>query len=282
MAYNFIIIFGIMVITLTIAVIVIKLMRPGSKEDFHLRSWGATIDEKRQHPRVDVNWSVIIETQKGTENAVIRNIGVGGAFIVCENPLPLNETARLTIETPLEQPLELNGKAIWTNVSVLDDKIINKGMRIQFVHNPAEGLKLLHQALVAASQQALTEDAAPVKTGDYENRRDSRVDVSWPVEMETSEGKINAETRHISISGAFIACQKPLPLNEKFRITIIISKQKHVSINAEVIWSNVNVPDDKVVNRGMGIKFINNTKDDLKPLSTALIKIVTDSFNSKD
>ncbi|MBW1845967.1 MAG: PilZ domain-containing protein [Deltaproteobacteria bacterium] len=282
MAFEFIIIFIVLVVTFTAAVIVVKLMRPGNKESSSLKSLDISAEEKRQHPRIDVNWSVAIETPKETINGVIRNIGAGGAFVICENPLPLNESARLTIETPLDQPLILNGKPIWTNVSVRDDKIVNKGMRIQFVHNPNENLKLLHQALVATNQQTLPDDETLGKTSGYESRKDSRIDVSWPVEMKTSLGNMKAETRHVSISGAFISCQEPLPLNEQFLITIIISEQKQISINAEVIWSNINVPDDKVVNRGMGIRFVNNAKDDVKPLSVALMKIIDDSFSPKD
>jgi hypothetical protein len=281
MAFDFIIIFIILVITFTAAVILVKLMRPGNKEESSIKSWHISTEEKRQHPRIDVNWPVAIETPDGTENCIIRNIGIGGAFVICEKPLLLNESAILTIESPLDQPLILNGKAIWTNVSVRDDKIVNKGMRMQFAHNPSESLKLLHQALVAASQQTLTDDKTLGTTSGIENRKDSRIDVSWPVEMETSLGKIKAETRHISISGAFIACREPLPLTEQFRITIIISKEKQISINAEVVWSNINIPEDKVVNRGMGIKFVNNSKDDMKPLAVALMKIITDSFGSK-
>ncbi len=282
MAYNFILIFSVLVVTLIIAVIIVRLMRPGMKEDSSLRSWGEDIDEKRQYPRVDVHWPVVVETPNGTENAVMRNIGIGGAFVVCEHPLPLNEIAQLTIETPLQKSLILNGKALWTNIGVRDDKIVNKGMRIQFVHNSDEDLQLLHHVLIATSQQQSSDDEMPSKTGDYENRRDSRVDVSWPVEMETSRGHIRAETRHVSISGAFIVCQDPLPLNERFHITMVISKQKQVSVHAEVIWSNINVPDDKIVNRGMGIRFINTSKDDLRPLAVELIQIVTGSLNPKD
>lgn len=283
MILNFIIIFMILAVTLTVAVIVVKLMRPGvKKEDISLRSWDASAQEKRNHPRIDVNWPVHFETSTGTQKAMIRNIGIGGAFLICDNPLPLNEMTQLAIQTPLEQPLELNGKAIWTNISVRDDKVVNKGMRIQFVHNSTDDLKLLHQTLIVASQQAVDEYEPPSRTGDYENRRDARIDISWPVEMETSRGNVNAETRHVSVSGAFIVCEDPLPLNEQFRIVIHISKEKYVSANAEVVWSNINVPEDQVVNRGMGIRFINTSKEDLKPLSAALMKIVSDSFNPTD
>jgi len=282
MIYNFIIIFIILVITLTAAVIIVKLMRPGNKLDSPSRSWKTDITEHRKHPRIDVKWQVDIATPEGIENGTIRNIGIGGAFIVCENPLPINETTALTLHTPLEAPIILNGKAIWTNISVRDDNIVHKGMRIQFVHNPVEALKRLQEALVLISQHRIPDDQAPRKTGDYENRRDTRIDISWPVEMETSRGNMKAETRHVSISGAFISCQEPLPVNEIFRITIALPKQKLITVNAEVVWSNINVPEDEVVNRGMGIRFVNNSKEDLKPLGVALLKIVTGSFNPKD
>jgi len=282
MVSDFIIIFIILAVTFTAAVVLVKLMRPGHKEDLSLKSWNAPSDDKRQHPRIDINWPVTVETSEGTKKGMVKNISVGGAFILCDHPLLLDETARFTIETPMNQSLELNAKVIWTNANVQDDKVVHKGMRIQFVHNTHEDMKLLHQAIVSTSQQSIQDKDAESKTRGYENRRDARIDVSWPVEMETSLGHIQAETRHVSVSGAFIACPEPLPLGEKFQLTIAISNQKKVSINAEVMWSNINVPEDKVVNRGMGIRFVDNTKEEIKPLSIALMKIVTESTPSKD
>ena len=43
-----------------------------------------------------------------------------------------------------------------------------------------------------------------------------------------------------------------------------------MSLNSEVVWSNANVPDDKIVNRGMGIRFIHNTDEVRESLKTAL------------
>jgi hypothetical protein len=40
-----------------------------------------------------------------------------------------------------------------------------------------------------------------------------------------------------------------------------------LTVNAEVVWSNINVPDEKIVNRGMGIRFIQVTEDDREFLS---------------
>jgi len=46
-------------------------------------------EQKRKHPRVDVNWSASMETSEGAMEAELRNISLGGAFICCKKPLPL-------------------------------------------------------------------------------------------------------------------------------------------------------------------------------------------------
>ena len=95
-----------------------------------------------------------------------------------------------------------------------------------------------------------------------EKRQHPRVDITLPVRMETSQGTIEGETRNIALGGAFICCQKPLPLRENFRLTVEAPNHDPLTLNAEVVWSNINVPDEKILNRGMGIRFIQITKDD--------------------
>jgi uncharacterized protein (TIGR02266 family) len=94
-----------------------------------------------------------------------------------------------------------------------------------------------------------------------EQRRYQRVDIDYPVKMMTPQGAIAAQTKNISLGGAFICCQKPLPLGQNFCVTIEAPLHQPFTVNAEVIWSNTNVPDEKVVNRGMGIRFLQITKD---------------------
>jgi uncharacterized protein (TIGR02266 family) len=106
---------------------------------------------------------------------------------------------------------------------------------------------------------------APVKsheTVQEERRQQLRLDFTVPVRMETSGGTIEAETKNISLSGAFVCCQKILPVGETFLLTIEPPNHKPLSLNAGVVWSNINVPDEKIVNRGMGVRFIHITKDD--------------------
>jgi uncharacterized protein (TIGR02266 family) len=90
-----------------------------------------------------------------------------------------------------------------------------------------------------------------------ENREHPRMDIHWPISMETPDGTISAEVKNISVGGAFICCEKPLPIGEMFRLTMTGPDKEPVIATAKVAWSNVNVPKDKVINRGMGVRFVN-------------------------
>ena len=89
-----------------------------------------------------------------------------------------------------------------------------------------------------------------------QRRKHPRANINWPVSMETSNGTIVAEVKDISLGGAFIYCEQPLPLGEVFYLTMTGPDNEPVTATAEVVWSNVNVPNEKVINRGMGVRFI--------------------------
>ena len=89
-----------------------------------------------------------------------------------------------------------------------------------------------------------------------ERREHPRTDVNWPVTMEVPGGTIEARVNNISLGGAFICCEKPLPMGEVFHLTMIVPENEPIAATAQVVWSNVNVPDDKVINRGMGVRFL--------------------------
>jgi len=107
-----------------------------------------------------------------------------------------------------------------------------------------------------------------------QNRKHPRADVNWAVSMETSEGDMEAELKNISLGGAFICCKRPLPLGEIFRLTLMGPDKDPVTATAEVVWSNVNVPNEKVINRGMGVRFIK--------MSDRHIQLVRQLFRESD
>jgi Tfp pilus assembly protein PilZ len=96
------------------------------------------------------------------------------------------------------------------------------------------------------------------------------VAISWPIELEPPYESIKVQLKDISRGGAFIFCQKPLPLNEKLRLCIKVPEQEELLLNAAVVWSNINVPRDEVIHRGMGIKFAQNTNKTRQRLEKAI------------
>jgi Tfp pilus assembly protein PilZ len=81
---------------------------------------------------------------------------------------------------------------------------------------------------------------------------------------------LKVKLKDISRGGAFIMCQKPLPLNEKLRLCIKVPEQEELLLNAEVVWSNINVPSEQVIHRGMGVKFAQNTNRARQRLENAI------------
>ena len=92
--------------------------------------------------------------------------------------------------------------------------------------------------------------------GGVDKRQHPRVDINWSISMETPDGTIDGEIKNISLGGAFIGCKKPLPIGQFFSLTMTAPNNEPVIATAEVVWSNENFPEDKVVNRGMGVRFI--------------------------
>ena len=128
-----------------------------------------------------------------------------------------------------------------------------------------------------ASDQAAQGYTPSTKISWEEKRRHPRVAISWQAFIEMSGQTDNVQLKDISLGGAFVVCAEPLALNDRFKISIRIPNRELLLLNAEVVWSNSNVPADRVVNRGMGVRFIENTDKDRQRLNEALAVSLEDS-----
>jgi hypothetical protein len=88
------------------------------------------------------------------------------------------------------------------------------------------------------------------------SRKDAEPKINWPVWIETPDGRVAGEVRHFNLGGAFVCCKKPLSLGKVFRMDIMGLDNDPAITTAEVVWSNIHVPYEKVINRGMGVRFI--------------------------
>ncbi len=115
--------------------------------------------------------------------------------------------------------------------------------------------------------------AAPSQKSYWEEKRQHpRVAVSWSAVLEPPYEHLKVQLKDISLGGAFVVCDKPSPLKEKIRLCIKMPDQEELLLNAQVVWSNANVPQEKVINRGMGVKFVQNTDNARQRLKMAIAK----------
>jgi len=107
-----------------------------------------------------------------------------------------------------------------------------------------------------------------------EKRVQPRLSVSWNASFEAPRGPGRAQLKDISLGGAFVVCPDPLPLSDRFQIVIELPDGTPLALNAEVVWSNANVPADMIVNRGMGVRFIDNDASQRRRLTDAITALV--------
>ena len=121
-----------------------------------------------------------------------------------------------------------------------------------------------------ATDQAVQLSNSAQRTNGKEMRRHPRLEISWPAVVEIRHGSIRVRLKDISVGGAFVICGETIPLNEKFRLYVEVPNEDPFALNAEVVWSNMNVPKEKVIHRGMGVRFVQNTAAGRKRLEEVI------------
>ena len=89
--------------------------------------------DKRQQPRTEVRWPIKVDKHGAIIEGETKNIAADGIAICCDEPLPLNEVVSISIEPQDQQPIEVYGKVIWSDVYGIDDKNKTYGIGVCFV-----------------------------------------------------------------------------------------------------------------------------------------------------
>jgi hypothetical protein len=116
--------------------------------------------------------------------------------------------------------------------------------------------------------------ASALRINGEEKRVQPHLSVSWNASFASPHGPGRAQLKDISLGGAFVVYPAPLPLSDRFQIVIELPDRTPLALNAEVVWSNANVPSDMIVNRGMGIRFIDNDASKRRLLTDAISALV--------
>ena len=89
--------------------------------------------EKRRHPRIEVEWPVIVSQGDDFIEGKTKNIAFDGISIFCEEPLPLDEIVSISIEPPEQQSMVISGKIIWSDIYGIDDQSTTYGIGLCFI-----------------------------------------------------------------------------------------------------------------------------------------------------
>lgn len=78
----------------------------------------------RQYPRVNIEWPVTIQTERGSVDSTAFNISCGGVFFRYNELVPKGETLAITLKPPNHTPLEVSIETVWTDRYISTDKEI--------------------------------------------------------------------------------------------------------------------------------------------------------------
>ena len=100
-----------------------------------------TNTERRSAPRAEIRWPVTIKKGQVVIEAKLRNLGVGGAYIHCEQSLEPGESVTLTIQPPTGSPLTITAKVIWAG------KVLALGVGVHFVEMSDQDRQIISEAV---------------------------------------------------------------------------------------------------------------------------------------
>ena len=113
---------------------------------------------------------------------------------------------------------------------------------------------------------------SPTGYAAQERRRYPRLEVNWPLTINTPQGPVAGVMKDISVGGAFVRGHESFQLDEELSLTDIHlrSSKLRLSIGANVIRSSTHYIDDETVSLGMGVRFTRLSAEAQKLISTLI------------
>ena len=110
-----------------------------------------------------------------------------------------------------------------------------------------------------------------------ERRKEPRSDLKWPVSIFIDGDTIDGESRNITVNGVYICCEKPLRLNDTYRMLINPPHHQALDITGKVIWSDLYGLDKEMTVYCVGLCFVEISKEE----RVFLNDLISTDHNSK-
>jgi hypothetical protein len=106
--------------------------------------------ERRQHPRILVNWPAVVETPQGSVESETKDISVDGIFIFCAKEPRVGENFPILLEPSELRTISVVAEKIWSGTFYIRNRKVF-GMGIRFIHISPEDRQYI-AALVEKEQ----------------------------------------------------------------------------------------------------------------------------------
>ena len=104
-------------------------------------------NERREHPRIEVNWTVNIIVDDEVVVGETSDVGTNGIHVCCDDPLPMDKILHMRIAPPDMESIEVKAKVVWADLSAFDIDNNPVGMGVCFVEISEEDRNRFEQAL---------------------------------------------------------------------------------------------------------------------------------------
>ena len=93
----------------------------------------------------------------------------------------------------------------------------------------------------------------------------------WPITIITRKGRIEGESRNITVTGVFITCDEELQKDETCRMVIKPPRKNSIEVKGKLVWSNRDSNNRRRSLPGTGFSFVKVNKEDLHLLNQAVL-----------
>jgi hypothetical protein len=110
-------------------------------------------NERRQFPRADVDWPVVIETAQRYVDGRTVDLSAGGAFICCREPIDQKEEFLMAIfDIPhLGRHLPISAEVVRSEIHCLDHDLLTHGIGVRFTQIADEDREFISTAVAGHS-----------------------------------------------------------------------------------------------------------------------------------
>lgn len=113
-------------------------------------------EERREYPRVRVNWPVTMFAARIKIEGLVENFTPKGIFVSCEKVPPSDMTIHLGIRIPGRQVLNAMGRVIWSTILTTPEGDPRLGVGIKFTRISKDDFNFLHKVMAKYLQEAAT------------------------------------------------------------------------------------------------------------------------------